>query len=223
MPRVTKDLTNQRFGRLVALKRVNIAGQSKWECLCECGNIKEVSTNALVSGDTKSCGCLKKSKIKDLTNQRFGKLVAIRRIDEPGLSKWLCQCDCGNVIEMSAHRLLGGKAKSCGCITKARTKDLTNQRFGSLVAIRKVNTTGLSRWECQCECGNIKEFGAANLLSGGTQSCGSMEHRFKRDLTNQRFNKLVAIRRVNTKGQARWECRCDCGNVKEFFAYHLLV
>jgi len=53
-----KDITGQRFGRLVAVK---VAGRIRrkfaWECACDCGNtIRVVGTN-LRSGNTKSCGC----------------------------------------------------------------------------------------------------------------------------------------------------------------------
>lgn len=55
-----KDLTGQRFGRLVALnatdKRVNRA--VVWECQCDCGNKHFVQSGSLLSGKTRSCGCL---------------------------------------------------------------------------------------------------------------------------------------------------------------------
>lgn len=30
-----------------------------WKCKCDCGNLVEVASNSLISGGTKSCGCLK--------------------------------------------------------------------------------------------------------------------------------------------------------------------
>ena len=36
-----------------------------------------VSSSSLSSGNTKSCGCLKKQPDKDLTNQEFGRLTVI--------------------------------------------------------------------------------------------------------------------------------------------------
>ena len=52
------DLTNQVFGRLLALEpteeRVN--GYIVWKCQCECGNIIKVPTNSLTTGNTTSCG-----------------------------------------------------------------------------------------------------------------------------------------------------------------------
>lgn len=49
------DLTGKKFGRLTVIER----SESKWLCKCDCGNTKLVNGGHLVSGDTKSCGCLR--------------------------------------------------------------------------------------------------------------------------------------------------------------------
>lgn len=55
------DITGQKFGRLLAINRSQMKrGASVWKCLCECGNIAEVSISNLRNGHTKSCGCLLK-------------------------------------------------------------------------------------------------------------------------------------------------------------------
>jgi len=53
------NLTNQRFGKLVVIKRVGTNKQksSLWECRCDCEKIVTVSSGHLRFGDTKSCGC----------------------------------------------------------------------------------------------------------------------------------------------------------------------
>ena len=53
----------------------------------------------------------------DLTGQRFGQLVAIRRVgtNKSGSATWLCKCDCGNEKEINAASLRYGTSKSCGC------------------------------------------------------------------------------------------------------------
>lgn len=53
------------------------------------------------------------SLVKDLSGQRFGKLVAQKY---EGSSKWLCLCDCGNTTIADAYALTRGNHKSCGCI-----------------------------------------------------------------------------------------------------------
>lgn len=56
---------------------------------------------------------------RDLKNQRFGKLIAIRPTPErkSGSVVWLCVCDCGNEKLATAQNLSRGDAKSCGCST----------------------------------------------------------------------------------------------------------
>ena len=55
---------------------------------------------------------------KDITGQRFGKLVAVERLGfdrHNRRSVWLCQCDCGNEKAVLLSSLTSGRTKSCGC------------------------------------------------------------------------------------------------------------
>lgn len=57
MPKA-RDLTNQKFGLLTAIKRAESRnGHTYWLCKCECGQEKEVQTSHLTCGYTTSCGC----------------------------------------------------------------------------------------------------------------------------------------------------------------------
>lgn len=54
-----KDLTGQRFGRLVVTGFSCYRHSRKyWFCKCDCGNVHVVEGGHLKSGHTKSCGCL---------------------------------------------------------------------------------------------------------------------------------------------------------------------
>lgn len=80
-------------------------------------------------------------KLIDLSGQRFGKLTVIKdsgkRVNHKVM--WLCQCDCGNQIEVSGDNLKSGNTKSCGCLRKEKSsKNLIGQRFGHLVALEKL-------------------------------------------------------------------------------------
>jgi hypothetical protein len=55
----------------------------------------------------------------DITGQRFGRLIAQTRLMRPGVSVWLCKCDCGKSHTVPAHSLRSGAVKSCGCSRKA--------------------------------------------------------------------------------------------------------
>lgn len=67
MPYKYRDLTNQRFGKLVALERTKERrqGHTMWECLCDCGERSLVRLGDLTRpgpGSVRSCGCAKYSK-----------------------------------------------------------------------------------------------------------------------------------------------------------------
>ena len=52
------DKTGQKFGRLTA--NAYDYDSRMWECTCECGNHKSVSSQNLSNGRTISCGCLRR-------------------------------------------------------------------------------------------------------------------------------------------------------------------
>jgi very-short-patch-repair endonuclease len=69
------DIKGKRFGFLVARKPTDKRasnGSVIWECMCDCGNLTEVSVGQLTRGHTLSCGCRHQSKweimIRDFLN-----------------------------------------------------------------------------------------------------------------------------------------------------------
>ena len=54
------DLTRNKFGRLTVVRDTGKRQSSHvlWECHCDCGNVRYVTTSHLKSGHSKSCGCL---------------------------------------------------------------------------------------------------------------------------------------------------------------------
>lgn len=59
---------------------------------------------------------------KNLIGLKFNRLTVIEEISKQLKShnriKWLCKCDCGNEVIVSANKLANGHTKSCGCIRK---------------------------------------------------------------------------------------------------------
>lgn len=55
-----KDLTGQRFGRLIvmSLSHTNEMGHAFWNCVCDCTKPRVVRSSSLVRGSCRSCGCL---------------------------------------------------------------------------------------------------------------------------------------------------------------------
>jgi len=73
-----------------------------------------------------------------------------------------------------------------------------------------------SRNKLKCFCG--KEFSTliGSFLQKDCRSCGCQNRRI--DITNKRFNKLVAIKPaknhvISNNSGVRWECLCDCGKI----------
>ena len=132
------DLTGKKFGRLTVQyltdKRTKNRGKI-WHCICECGNEKDIPAETLAKGESNSCGCLQKELTaelgrmsrKDLTGQRFGKLVALYPIYSNNREKhtiWHCQCDCGNECNIDMGNLRSGKSKSCGCTNSHQEENI---------------------------------------------------------------------------------------------------
>jgi len=71
-----KDIRGIRFGRLTVLRdsdeRTN-KGCIIWVCLCICGNFKNVPSTYLLSGRTRSCGCLSKEHMRRLGRKKNNK------------------------------------------------------------------------------------------------------------------------------------------------------
>lgn len=56
------DLTGEKYGKLTPLYMIGVDKHNWaiWHCRCDCGNEKDVNTNQLRRGYTRSCGCLVK-------------------------------------------------------------------------------------------------------------------------------------------------------------------
>lgn len=56
-----EDLTSRRFARLVVQSRVQSTERgARWQCQCDCGSSVQVDARDLRTGNTKSCGCLRR-------------------------------------------------------------------------------------------------------------------------------------------------------------------
>lgn len=144
-----------------------------------------------LTGNTKQIKKGLKIRKIDLTGQRFGRLVVLRQgkshIYPSGKTrvKWICQCDCGNIIETKGNGLKSGHTKSCGCLnqekrSQRRIYDLTGKKFGKLTALKRVGTKRFTSktcapiWLCRCDCGNYCQVYSKYLICGDTKSCGCL-------------------------------------------------
>lgn len=88
-----KDLTGKKFNRLlvVGFAFVDNHGKAMWNCLCDCGGTSVVAGGKLMSGSTKSCGCLKTERIAKLKYRHGASRTRIYRIWCAMLAR--CKCE----------------------------------------------------------------------------------------------------------------------------------
>jgi len=71
------------------------------------------------------------SKLIEMSGQRFGRLLVLRRDTSRGIKpvRWLCQCDCEANISVIGYCLRSGHTKSCGCL-QAELASAANSTHG---------------------------------------------------------------------------------------------
>ena len=113
---------------ILSNERVN----NKVLCRCECGTEKWINIFNIRNGDVKSCGCLKKEKMKleakkrfsgkvaanfkDYTGNKIGLCIVLNRIHKDcDETWWLLRCECGTEFETRLSNLRRCKYEKCKC------------------------------------------------------------------------------------------------------------
>ena len=94
------------------------------------------------------------SKVKDLTDQSFGKLTVLKRAEntKDGRAQWLCKCECGNTKVIKGKYLLNGDTKSCGCLKHSEPviKEINiGTKVGRFTVIKQADKTIIKKWATQ--------------------------------------------------------------------------
>lgn len=159
------------------------------------------------------------SKAINLAGRHFGELEVLCRAEKRNdkYTRWICQCSCGQIVEVRTDYLTSGHTTSCGHIKDKYfyKLNLVGQKFGKLTVIEPVPPFSQ---KCICDCGTEVVVETSNLTSHNTQSCGCYQKQrvneecFK-SLVGQRFGKLVVVERVvnNRFNHVCYRCKCDCG------------
>lgn len=118
----------------------------------------------------------KKSRTKDISGMRSGKLTAVKIAVAGGSGKetiWECVCDCGNTVNFKVSLITRQARLHCGCVSQKM--DLTGHRYGMLDVLYfdEINTDR-TRWICKCDCGETCSVALTELRAGKTKSCGCL-------------------------------------------------
>lgn len=222
MPGKPRDLIGKKFGRLTVIKLTDKRFHSYaiWECLCDCGNLRSVSSQGLISGHTKSCGCLGSERIENLLGKRFGRLLVISltkdRVNGNKSAKWLCKCDCGNFHIVSANALKKGTTVSCGCFHKEMVSSMFSKGRGEAGFNRIYRRYKESALKRKLEF-NLNESEFKQIISGhNCYYCGSDDFIVSKSRNcdvrniNGDFHYMGIDRIDNTKGYTLDNCVPCC-------------
>ena len=117
-------------------------------------------------------------QFKDLTGQRFGRLVVVFRAknDSRGNARWICECECGNMVAVTTGRLRSGHTQSCGC----RKRDLM-ANTGRANATHKLSFSRLYNiWhKMKQRCLNSNHIHFKNYGGRGIAVCDEWREDFK--------------------------------------------
>ena len=138
-------------------------------------------------------------KCIDLTGERFGRLVVLKRHhkDKHRNFYWLCKCDCGNETVVQSNNLKNRNVKSCGCL-------------GREVHSKRLKTHGLSRtriyciWRCMIDrCYNKKNKRYYCYGEKGIRVCDEWRNcflTFRGWALNNGYREDLTIDRINVNG-----------------------
>ena len=112
-------------------------------------------------------------KALDLTNQKFGELLALYPEIHDKKRGWVCSCSCGDTKWYTTFQLTGGLAKTCSGYTH-KIPYSVGDKIGKLTIISFYRDEINNRWmaKCNCGCNGVKHASIRNLQRGATTHCG---------------------------------------------------
>ena len=98
------DMTGMKYGLLTALRPVGSDRQANivWECRCDCGSIIIVNGSSIRQGNTKSCGCFKRSHLIKMCTTHG-------RCNHPSFKTWKGMFDRCNNPNIPGYKNYGGR------------------------------------------------------------------------------------------------------------------
>ena len=138
------DLTGMKYGRLTVVEFDRLQNhKTYWKCVCDCGLTVIATGNNLRSGNTSSCGCLRRETTsqRGIANMKHGESHSNRTRLYSIWCGMRQRCENPN---RTAYKLYGGKGVSVcdewnlSCIVIEIIKD-PDQRVMHLLVYRNLN------------------------------------------------------------------------------------
>lgn len=187
------DLIGKKFNKFVVLDVFSKNGRKKCKCLCDCGKVFVRDKYNVVNDRTYSCGCIRRD-VKPMIGKVFGRLKVLS-LGEPYYTpnrerkdlRYVCECECGNIVSVRGKSLRSGHTVSCGCVASeslmgVNLENLVGQTFGYWKVISYAGRVKEPRgryatlWRCHCKCGTVRDIRAGSLKGGTSLSCGCYKY-----------------------------------------------
>ena len=146
------------------------------------------------------------TRIQNIKNQRFNRLVAkeYSHTEKGKSSTWVCECDCGNLVEVELSSLKSSNTQSCGCLRLERMAE-TNTKH------QRSKTSEYYAWDNMLQrCRNPKNPQYKNYGGRGIYVCEEWASSFEAFLNDmgEKPSKNLSLDRIdNNKGYYKNNCR----------------
>jgi len=217
------DMIGTKFGKLTAIKQVESKNRRTiWLFQCDCGGTVEIAGADVRSGNTSSCGCIKRGmrasvllrkaiKLANRKTKRRGppKIPMELRFhgkfkvdNDTGCWLWHGMTHCGTPYMKSLPSKINAKKYAYDFyVGPVRKSASIFNSCGNKLCVNPNHMMLLEEWK-------VYKKGQKEAYDPSTA---------RLDLKGQRFGRLVPIQHGEyTKGdnKSTWVCRCDCGNYK---------
>jgi hypothetical protein len=166
---------------------------------------------------------------KIITGDKFAMLTIIKDVGTRVTNKsgktrrfYLCQCDCGNKIEVRRDYLTSGEIKSCGCI---RRKIVIGEKYAMLTVVQELglrdSVSGKFQrkfYLCRCDCGGTIEVAGIDI-GRSVENCGCVKKEPNKKLIapGTIFDRLTVLELDEEASKTRqhgsyYLCKCVCGD-----------
>lgn len=137
----------------------------------------------------------------DRTGRRYGRLLVIERDRSAGPAshgkrvRWICRCECGQLLSCAGHELASGDVRSCGCLRRDELRE--RQRNHGLV-----RTGAHSSWAAaKARCYDPKHTAYAAYGGRGIRMCPRWREDFRAFLSDMGERPAgMSIDRVDPNG-----------------------
>lgn len=152
--------------------------------------------------------------------------------------EWICECDCGNIVQQRVYNIRNGKSKHCRqCIDGVKKVPKNSQKnkkeqntidtyigktYGDLTVMKEYydRKRKARMFKCKCSCGGERTVRRYEVLNGSITHCGNKIHRVKRNdnknYIGKRYGSLTIkdFKYDENKQMISWICECDCGKIR---------